>query len=465
MAKSRSRKGKPNPPPRPQGSAPAAPGALDTPASLAPADTPPADVSAAPAESAAPSISGPNPPVTDASAPETEATAGTPMDSVADADASATPASAAATPPSASPAVPPADPDRTVILSDPDPTLTQSAAPASAGVKPDGPAPVSAAGRPGGMDSAPAKGSAAAASAAAVAKGGKKAEAKPAPVAERKTELKGSLRSKAELRARDKARRKGAKEPKEPRPPVDFGALAWEWFKSIAAAVMLFFVIRTFVITAYSIPSESMEDTLLVGDYLMANNALFGATLPFTDVKLPALRDPNRGEIVVFRPAYNEPQIDVVKRVIGVPGDTLQMVDAVLYRNGQRLNEAYAHYDQGYDEPIGMEGFGLMDPTIRPEAYGAKNHLDLLLPSVNKRQYRPSRNNWGPLVVPAAHYWLMGDNRDQSLDSRYMGPIPRRVIRGKPLFIYYSYDKKDIGAPFPRFVTAARWSRLGHGIH
>ena len=283
----------------------------------------------------------------------------------------------------------------------------------------------------------------------------------PAKTDVRRTELKGALRSKDALRAREKARGKAP----APAGPTDIGGAAWEWIKSLGAAVLLFLVIRTFLITAYSIPSESMEETLLVGDYLMANNALFGATLPFTDVKLPALRDPKRGEIVVFRPTYNQPQIDVVKRVIGVPGDTLQMVDKVLYRNGRRAVEPYAHYDQGTDTPIEMEGFDIIDPNVRPEAYGAKNHLGILHPTVDPRQYRPSRNNWGPVVVPAGHYWLMGDNRDQSLDSRYMGPIPRRVIRGKPLFIYYSYDKRDPDAAFPRFITAGRWRRIGHGIH
>lgn len=268
-----------------------------------------------------------------------------------------------------------------------------------------------------------------------------------------KEELKGILRG---SRGR-KSSRKGDKAAPDAGGPL-------EGLKSILIAVLLFFVIRTFIVTAYSIPSESMEETLLVGDYLMANNALFGATLPFTDIKLPALRDPRRGEIVVFRPAYNEPQIDVVKRVVGVPGDTLQMTDGVLFRNGDRVNERYAHYDEAYDTPIPLEGFGLVDPTVVPEAYGAKNHLPLLLPSVDGQDYRPTRNNWGPLVVPAGHYWLMGDNRDQSLDSRYMGPIPRRTIRGKPLFIYYSFDKQA-GAPFPAFITAARWRRIGTAIH
>ncbi|HEU0014480.1 MAG TPA: signal peptidase I [Longimicrobium sp.] len=235
-----------------------------------------------------------------------------------------------------------------------------------------------------------------------------------------------------------------------------------EWIKSIVIALVLFLFIRTFLLMAYSIPSESMEDSLLVGDFLMANNTVFGATLPFTDVRLPAMRDPRRGEIVVFRPAYNEPRLDVVKRVIGIPGDTLQMVGGVVIRNGRRLNEPYAHYDTGVNDPIGFNGSGLMDPTVRPEMYGAGNHLALLLPSVNRDTYAPLRNDWGPLVVPPGKYWLMGDNRDQSLDSRFMGPVPREVIRGKPLFIYYSYDKH---ADKPvRFLTAARWRRIGKRI-
>ena len=284
--------------------------------------------------------------------------------------------------------------------------------------------------------------------------GSEPASAASTPQPESRAALKGTLRGARERRAAKKAAAEAA-------PSHDGGPL--EGLKSILIAVLLFFVIRTFIVTAYSIPSESMEETLLVGDYLMANNALFGATLPFTSVKLPALRDPRRGEIVVFRPGYNEPQIDVVKRVIGVPGDTLQMANGQLIRNGARVNERYAHYDEAYDSPIPLEGFGLMDPSVRPEAYGARNHLPLLPASVDKRAYQPTRNNWGPLVIPAGHYWLMGDNRDQSLDSRYMGPIPRRTIRGKPLFIYYSFDKRA-GAPFPAFITAARWSRIGTPI-
>ena len=236
-----------------------------------------------------------------------------------------------------------------------------------------------------------------------------------------------------------------------------------EWVKSIGGAILLFFAIRTFIVTAYSIPSESMERSLLVGDFLMANNALFGATLPFTEIKLPSVRDPRAGEIVVFRPEYNEPRIDVVKRVIGVPGDTLRMEDQVLYRNGERLDEPYARYEQGFDAPISNGGAQLMDPTVRAELYGAQNHFPLLAPGVERSSYAPTRNNWGPLVVPEGYYWLMGDNRDHSLDSRFMGPVPRRVIRGKPLFIYFSYDKRA-DRPFPRPLTAARWGRIGDRV-
>jgi len=238
-----------------------------------------------------------------------------------------------------------------------------------------------------------------------------------------------------------------------------------EWAKSIGAALLLFLVIRTFLVQAYSIPSNSMEQTLLVGDYLMANNAIFGARLPLIDTPLPAIRDPHRGEIVVFRPTYNNPQEDVVKRVIGTPGDTLEGRGGTVYLNGKPLTEPYVQRVNTVDSDIGFDASqGGPPPEVIPDRYGAKNHLPLLVSTVDKRTYRPTRNNWGPLVVPAGHYWMMGDNRDESLDSRYMGPIPRDVVRGKPLFIYFSVDK-DRDAPFPHFLTAARWGRIGSGIH
>jgi signal peptidase I len=241
--------------------------------------------------------------------------------------------------------------------------------------------------------------------------------------------------------------------PRERPPPVQEKNETMEWVKSIAIAILLFLVIRTFVVTAYSIPSESMESTLLVGDYLMANNAIFGATLPFTGVRLPAVRDPRRSEIVVFRPEYNQPVIDVVKRVVAVPGDTIEMRDRVVYINGARADEPYLHPPVAPDQPLnrlGMEGY--------------QWHLAHLANGTDPNTYAPTRNTWGPLVVPPESYFMMGDNRDQSLDSRYVGFIPRDVIRGKPLFVYFSYDRLA-DRPSPRPLTAARWGRIGSGIH
>lgn len=234
-----------------------------------------------------------------------------------------------------------------------------------------------------------------------------------------------------------------------------------ETAKSFAVAGVLFLLIRTFLLQAFSIPSASMEDTLLIGDYLMANNAIFGAHVPFTDARTPAFRDPRHGDIVVFRPTYNRPVIDVVKRVIGEPGDTVAMRDGVLFRNGGRVIEPYVRRSGTPDERIGLSGAGIaLSPEIDPARYGYKNHLPALAGSVDPRSYRPTRDQWGPLVVPAGHYFLMGDNRDESLDSRFMGFIPREVIRGKPTFVYFSYNPLA-DAAFPRFLTAARWGRIG----
>jgi signal peptidase I len=220
----------------------------------------------------------------------------------------------------------------------------------------------------------------------------------------------------------------------------------WEWAKSLAIAFLLFVIIRTFLIQAYTIPSGSMEDTLLVGDYLMANNAVFGATIPFTSLKVPAFRDPHFRDVVVFRPAYNDPVIDVVKRVMAEPGDTIRMVDRVVYRNGDRLEEPYVEDAYLPDEPMRPYGFG-----------GYEWHLEVLHESVDRQSYRPTRDNWGPLVVPEGHYVLLGDNRDQSLDSRYVGFIPREVIRGKAMFLYFS--KVPDGG-----LGGIRWDRVGQVI-
>lgn len=240
---------------------------------------------------------------------------------------------------------------------------------------------------------------------------------------------------------------------------------AWESVKQILVALVLFFLIRTFLVQAFSIPSGSMEPTLQIGDYLMANNAVFGAHVPFTDARLPAFRDPRHGDIVVFRPTYNHPVIDVVKRVMGEPGDTLRMTEGTVIRNGVPLREPYVDPATAPDDAIPFNGRGaLLPPEIDPARYGYFWHLGALTAEADRASYHPTRDSWGPLVVPPGHYFLMGDNRDESLDSRYMGFIPREVIRGKPMFVYFSYNP-FADAPFPRFLTAARWGRIGGVLH
>src|SRR3954465_5308483 len=120
-------------------------------------------------------------------------------------------------------------------------------------------------------------------------------------------------------RTRGTAEKKADTKDVRNQPPAKPKNEAREWAKSIGAALLLFLIIRTFLVQAYNIPSNSMEQTLLVGDYLMANNAVFGAHIPFTGWRVPGFRDPHHGEIVVFRPTYNRPEEDVVKRVIGLP--------------------------------------------------------------------------------------------------------------------------------------------------
>ncbi len=219
----------------------------------------------------------------------------------------------------------------------------------------------------------------------------------------------------------------------------------WEWLKSLGIALVIWFVLRTLLIEAFRIPSSSMEHTLLVGDFLFVNKALYGAELPLIHTHLPAIREPRLGDIVVFD-SRTELGVKVVKRLVGVPGDTLQMKNNVLWRNGVAQHENY------------VEHVDSLSDTSAPEMRDWQ--VNYLLPGVNRAAYRPSRDNWGPLVVPQGQYFVMGDNRDNSYDSRYWGFVPRSVIRGRPLFIYYSFDHESWRA-LP-FLTAIRWGRIGH---
>lgn len=218
---------------------------------------------------------------------------------------------------------------------------------------------------------------------------------------------------------------------------------AWEWIKSIAAALVIWFFLRALLVEAFRIPSGSMENTLLIGDFLFVNKLLYGAEVPVVHKRLPALREPRRGDVVIFD-SVEEPGVNVVKRIVGMPGDTIAMEDNVVYLNGKPLAEPYVLKTNSTGD--------VEDPRMRAW------QLRYLAPGRDPSSYRPTLKNWGPLVVPPDSFFVMGDNRDNSYDSRYWGFLGRDRIRGRPLFIYYSYDKNGV-LPLP-FVTAIRWQRL-----
>ncbi len=247
-------------------------------------------------------------------------------------------------------------------------------------------------------------------------------------------------------RNRPQASKKKPAPSSESKPERTLGRSAWEWTKSLFIGFLLFLVIRTFVIQTWTVISGSMEDTLLVGDFLVLSKSAYGATIPGTEVTLPGYSQPRRGDIVVFR-GHHEP-IDLVKRLVGMPGDTLAMRDGAVYLNGQAQDEPYVmHTDPGTD------GY---HPSMDWQ-------LNYLVEATGAARYRPTRDNWGPLVVPVDHFFVMGDNRDQSLDSRYWGFVPRESIKGRAVMLYFSWDRNALGG-IP-LLGHVRWGRVGDRIH
>jgi signal peptidase I len=224
-----------------------------------------------------------------------------------------------------------------------------------------------------------------------------------------------------------------------------FATWLWEWTKSILVALAVWFLLRTFLVEAFRIPSGSMENTLLIGDFLFVNKALYGAEVPIVGARLPAVREPRRNDILVFD-SVEEPGLKVVKRLVGMPGDTLAMEGGELFRNGVKVEEPYAvHTDQARSE----------------DAMQRLKMREWQLPHLVQRDaaaYKPDLQEWGPIVVPADSFFMMGDNRDSSYDGRYWGFLPRTNVRGRPLLVYFSYDANSWRS-LP-FLTAVRWNRL-----
>jgi signal peptidase I len=221
------------------------------------------------------------------------------------------------------------------------------------------------------------------------------------------------------------------------------------WMRSLGMALVLFLIIKTFFFEAFQIASGSMTQTLLTGDFLFVNKMLYGAQIPGTRARLPGFRSPRRGDVIVF--AFpRDPSQDYVKRVIGTPGDTVAMQGGRVFVNGQPQEENYVRR---------------IDPTndvVSPEFEWQRSYLVDRSPPA-RRRYQPTRDTWGPLLVPMHKYFVLGDNRDDSSDSRYWGFVNEAAIKGRTLFVYFSYDRETHDA-IP-WLTDIRWGRLGSLIH
>jgi signal peptidase I len=223
-----------------------------------------------------------------------------------------------------------------------------------------------------------------------------------------------------------------------------------EYFESIVIAVILALFIRTFVVQAFKIPTGSMEENLLIGDHLLVNKFIFGPTMSSIERALLPIAPIKRGDVIVFK-YPEEPERDFIKRVIGLPGEKVELREKKVYINDKPLDEPYVHF--------------LLAPGQNSEFHEVTS-FDV-------------RERYAPVVVPPDHYFVMGDNRDNSQDSRYWGFLPRELVKGKALVIYWSYESdrldyadesagatvKGLVSVFAHFFTRTRWDRMFHQIH
>jgi signal peptidase I len=221
-----------------------------------------------------------------------------------------------------------------------------------------------------------------------------------------------------------------------------------EFLASLAGVLVTGLFIITFVIQAFEIPSSSMENTLLIGDHVFVNRVQFSPATRWIGPLLP-YREPRRGDIVVFlSPA--EPDLYVVKRIVGIPGDRIHLRDGAVYRNGEKLNESYV-LNTGADS---YNPYRDNFPAVAPPEYS--NVTDFW------KLTMPQHIDNGELVVPAASYFAMGDHRDVSYDSRYWGFIPKENIIGRPMFIYWSFETPE--NQYQQKEISQRLSFLAHVV-
>ena len=222
-----------------------------------------------------------------------------------------------------------------------------------------------------------------------------------------------------------------------------------EYFESIVIAVILALFVRTWVVQAFKIPTGSMENNLLIGDHLLVNKFVFAPSQTAIERAILPVGTIKRRDIIVFK-YPEEPDRDFIKRVIGLPGETVEVREKKVYINGQPLDEPYAHY---------------LPPAATSSEFHEVTSFDV-------------RERYGPVTVPPNQYFVMGDNRDNSQDSRYWGFLPRENIKGKALLIYWSYEAgredyqdagagatlRGLGSVFVHFFTRTRWDRMLHLI-
>jgi len=221
----------------------------------------------------------------------------------------------------------------------------------------------------------------------------------------------------------------------------DVGKSVRDTFEILIVALILALFIRTFVVQAFKIPSGSMLETLQIGDHLMVSKFLYGVKLPFTDKTLVPVSDPERGDVIVFKYPEN-PDVDYIKRLIAVPGDTVEIRDKELYVNGEPQKGSYTMYK----DPSVYQRSSWMPEALTPGMFAAY---------FNGNNNLAKRDNLPKLTVPEGKYFVMGDNRDGSYDSRFWGFVDRSAIIGKALFIYWSWAS----------LTDIRWSRIGTMVH
>jgi signal peptidase I len=214
-----------------------------------------------------------------------------------------------------------------------------------------------------------------------------------------------------------------------------------EYCRSLFPVILIVLILRSFIVEPFRIPSGSMMPTLLVGDFILVNKYAYGIRLPVMNTKIIKVHEPKRGDVVVFR-YPKDPSTDYIKRVIGLPGDKITYTDKHLYINGTPINVKDEADYQGVGAGVGMSGARLELENLE----GVKHNILI-------DEHRPSMNN--EYVVPPGHYFVMGDNRDNSNDSRYWGTVPEENLVGRAFLIWMNWDRANGGIS---------WGRIGSPI-